>query len=41
LIISLLFGAGYLVMGALGGLIWIATSGRREHASKPPANPVN
>jgi uncharacterized membrane protein YbhN (UPF0104 family) len=39
LIVSLLFGAGYLVMGALGGLVWIATSGRREHAAKPPPTP--
>jgi len=29
LIISLMFGASYLVVGAAGGLIWIATSGRR------------
>ena len=39
LIVSLLFGAGYLVMGAVGGLIWIATSGRRERAAKPPQTP--
>ena len=36
LIVSLLFGAGYLVMGVLGGLIWIATSGRQEHPVESP-----
>jgi len=39
LIVSLLFGAGYLVMGAVGGLIWIATSGRRERAVNAPRTP--
>jgi uncharacterized membrane protein YbhN (UPF0104 family) len=32
LLISLLFGASYLAMGALGGLIWLATPGGRKHA---------
>jgi uncharacterized membrane protein YbhN (UPF0104 family) len=39
LIVSLLFGAGYLVMGALGGLIWIATSGRQGRTAKAPRTP--
>jgi uncharacterized protein (TIRG00374 family) len=39
LIVSLLFGAGYLVMGALGGLIWIATPDRPEHAAGPSRTP--
>jgi uncharacterized membrane protein YbhN (UPF0104 family) len=39
LIVSLLFGAGYLVMGAVGGLIWVATSDRREHANQAPRAP--
>ncbi|MGH2849763.1 MAG: lysylphosphatidylglycerol synthase transmembrane domain-containing protein [Solirubrobacteraceae bacterium] len=30
LIVSLLFGAGYLVLGVIGGLIWILTSNRYE-----------
>ena len=30
LLVSLVFGAGYLVMGAIGGLIWVATPDRRE-----------
>ena len=33
LIVSLLFGAGYLVLGVVGGLIWVLTSDR----SKRPA----
>ena len=39
LIVSLLFGAGYLVMGALGGLIWIATASRPERGAKPSQTP--
>jgi uncharacterized membrane protein YbhN (UPF0104 family) len=39
LIVSLLFGAGYLVMGAVGGLIWVATSGRQERAANAPRTP--
>jgi hypothetical protein len=34
LIVSLLFGAGYLVLGIAGGLLWIVTAERSERASK-------
>ena len=30
LIVSLLFGAGYLALGVLGGLVWVLTSERRD-----------
>jgi hypothetical protein len=34
LIVSLLFGAGYLVLGIAGGLVWIVTAERSERLSK-------
>jgi glycosyltransferase 2 family protein len=39
LTVSLLFGAGNLALGAIGGLVWILTSERRErHAVPVPGN---
>jgi glycosyltransferase 2 family protein len=35
LIVSLLFGAGYLVIGIAGGLVWILTSERHEQQALP------
>jgi glycosyltransferase 2 family protein len=35
LIVSLLFGAGYLALGMIGGLVWILTNERRAHDSAP------
>lgn len=37
LIVSLLFGFGYLVLGAAGGLVWVLTSNRRDGVSATPA----
>jgi hypothetical protein len=34
LIVSLLFGAGYLVLGIVGGLVWILTAERGERTSE-------
>ncbi len=33
LIVSLLFGAGYLVLGVAGGLVWVLTTDRRDRNS--------
>lgn len=35
LIVSLLFGAGYLVLGAAGGLVWVLTTDRSETVVGP------
>ena len=35
LIVSLLFGAGFLVLGMIGGLVWILTNERRESGPAP------
>ena len=35
LLVSLVFGAGYLVMGAIGGLIWVGTPDRHERQIDP------
>jgi glycosyltransferase 2 family protein len=35
LIVSLLFGAGYLILGIAGGLLWILTSERLDHDAVP------
>src|SRR5690606_26909718 len=35
LIVSLLFGASYLAIGAIGGLMWIATTRRSGHGAMP------
>jgi uncharacterized membrane protein YbhN (UPF0104 family) len=37
LIVSLLYGAGNLVLGVAGGLVWIATSERRSRDALPAA----
>ena len=37
LIVSLLFGAGYLAIGIVGGLVWILTVARTERKSIPAA----
>lgn len=37
LIVSLLFGASYLAIGAIGGLMWIATTRRSGHGAMPGA----
>ena len=39
LIVSLLFGFGYLVLGIAGGLVWVLTSNGRDGVS--PARVVN
>jgi hypothetical protein len=36
LIVSLLFGFGYLVLGIAGGLVWVLTSGSRDRVSSAP-----
>jgi uncharacterized membrane protein YbhN (UPF0104 family) len=37
LIVSLLYGASYLAVGAIGGLVWIATTRRAERSPVPGA----
>src|SRR4029079_1720873 len=41
LIVSLLFGAGYFIMGAAGGLIWITTSGLQPRTAQTSRTPRN
>jgi uncharacterized membrane protein YbhN (UPF0104 family) len=38
LIVSLLYGATYLVIGIIGGLVWVLTGKRIEHTTAPAAD---